>query len=337
MKKFFMILMGLILVLGFTACGGPKEEKKEITVYTAWEDDELPGFIMEYEKTHPKVKLNIIRDSTGVIAAKLIAEKENPQADIIWGVAASGVLGVEDTLEGYTPKGLENIEKKFYDGENKNPKWIGVTVYMNVISINTIEAKKNNMELPKSYADLLNLSYKGEIVMPNPASSGTGFFTVSGWLQTMGEEKGWAYMDKLNKNMKMYVHSGSAPTKMAAQGETIIGLGMGYRSLQMQNDGSPLVTNFPVEKSGWDTEVVAMVKKENINSEAKEFMNWAISKGAMDLYAKKRGIVSYKGMKSNLEGYPKDLVGQLAPIDIPWMAKNRDRILKEWENRYGKK
>ncbi len=37
------------------------------------------------------------------------------------------------------------------------------------------------------------------IVMPNPASSGTGFLTVSGWLQMMGEEEGWAYMDELHR------------------------------------------------------------------------------------------------------------------------------------------
>ena len=337
MKKIIMILMGLLIAVGFTGCGGSKEEKKEITVYTAWEDDELPGFVAEYEKTHPDVKLNIVRESTGVIAAKLMAEKDNPQADIIWGLAASGVLGVEDTLVGYTPKGLEHINKKFYDQENKEPKWVGVTVYMNVITTNEIEAKKSDMKIPTSYADLLDPSYKGEIVMPNPASSGTGFFTVAGWLYTMGEEKGWEYMDKLNDNIKMYVHSGSGPTKMAAQGETIVGLGMGYRGLEMKANGSPLVNQFPKEGSGWDTEVVAIVKKENVKPEAKEFMDWAISKDIMELYVQRRGIVSYEGMSSTLKGYPEDIFGQLADIDIVWMAKNKERILKEWENRYGKK
>lgn len=66
----------------------------------------------------------------------------------------------------------------------------------------------------------------------------------------MGEEKVWEYMDKLNKNIKMYVHSGSAPTKMASQGEIIIGIGMGFESLREEREGLPVNTIFPLEGLG---------------------------------------------------------------------------------------
>ncbi|MCD8491198.1 MAG: hypothetical protein LRY51_04490 [Geovibrio sp.] len=69
------------------------------------------------------------------------------------------------------------------------------------------------------------------MTMPNPASSGTGYLTVSAWLQLMGEKAGWEYMDKIHQNMALYTHSGSKPSKMAAQGEYPIGISFGYRGV----------------------------------------------------------------------------------------------------------
>ncbi|MGB6128810.1 MAG: putative 2-aminoethylphosphonate ABC transporter substrate-binding protein [Psychrilyobacter sp.] len=336
MKKKLIMLMGLILILGFTACDGPKEEKKEITVYSSFEEDYISDYIVEFNKIYPDIKVNLIRDSSGIIAAKVEAEKENPQADVLWGVAATGLLQYSDLYEGFDYD-VNNIDNKFYDTKSIKPTWVGVSAWMTAFTYNTVEGEKLDLEVPKSYEDLLDSSYKGQMIMPNPASSGTGFLTVSAWIQMMGEKKAWAYMDKLNENMNMYVHSGSAPTKMAAQGETVIGIGMGFESLTQEKNGAPIKTIFPIDGSGWEEEIVALIKKDNIKPEAKEFVKWAISKEAMKEYTKHRGFVTNKTVKSNLFGYPKDVVGQMIKNDLEWAAKNRDRILKEWENRYGKK
>ena len=55
--------------------------QEEITVYTALEDDQIANYLPLFNKAHPEIKVNIVRDSTGVVTAKLIAEKDNPQAD----------------------------------------------------------------------------------------------------------------------------------------------------------------------------------------------------------------------------------------------------------------
>ena len=40
--------------------------------------------------------------------------------------------------------------------------------------------------------------------MPNPASSGTGYLTIAAWLQAMGEEAGWKFMDGLHRTIDWY-------------------------------------------------------------------------------------------------------------------------------------
>lgn len=207
---------------------------------------------------------------------------------------------------------------------------------MTAFSYNTKEGKDKEISIPRSYKDLVNPKYRGEIIMSNPSSSGTGFLTVSAWIQLMGEEKAWEYMDKLNENIKMYVHSGSAPTKMASQGEIVIGIGMGFESLREEREGLPINTIFPLEGSGWEMEIVSIMKKPEIKEEAKIFAQWAISEKAMKLYAQNRGFVTDKRVVPVVKGYPKDINKQMINNNLVWASENRERILKEWEKRYGK-
>src|SRR6201985_922154 len=66
-------------------------QKTKLTVYTALENDQLGPFKKAFEADNPTIEIAWVRDSTGVVAAKLMAEKDNPRADIIWGLAASNV------------------------------------------------------------------------------------------------------------------------------------------------------------------------------------------------------------------------------------------------------
>ena len=52
----------------------------------------------------------------------------------------------------------------------------------------------------------------------------------------MGEEAAWTYMDGLHENIARYTHSGSAPCKLAARGETAIGvINFAYRGAKIKN------------------------------------------------------------------------------------------------------
>ena len=77
----------------------------ELTVYTAVEAEDLKRYAEEFNKAHPDIQINWVRDSTGIITAKLLAEKNNPQADVIWGLAATSLLLMksEGMLEPYAP------------------------------------------------------------------------------------------------------------------------------------------------------------------------------------------------------------------------------------------
>ena len=310
-----------------------------LTVYTALEDDQISQYLESFKTQNPDIEVNIVRDSTGIITAKLLAEADNPQADVVWGTAASSLLVAAEKglLEPYAPAGLEAVNPRFRDQANP-PQWVGIDVWMSAFCVNTIESEKLGLPIPQSWADLTNPAYKGYIVMSNPASSGTGFLSVSTILQnSASEEEGWAYLDKLHENIAQYMHSGSRPCKAAGAGEYPIGISFDYRAVKQKNDGEPIEAIFPTEGSGWDVEANALIKKPEIKEAAKTFLDWAISPEVSAKYAESFSITAVKTDVPLPEGFPADPEAQLADNDLQWAASNRDRILAEWTRRYDSK
>lgn len=310
---------------------------KSVNVYTALEDDQIAEYLTTFNTQYPDIEVKITRESTGIITAKLLAEKDNPQADVAWGIAATSLLVLDQNgmLEPYAPQGLELVQAQFRDPRDP-PTWVGIDAWMTAFTVNTIEARAHSVPVPRSYQDLLDPSYQGLIVMPDPNASGTGFLTISGWLQMMGEEAAWEYMKQLDKNIAMYTDSGSKPAKMAAAGETVVGISFCYRGITLKQDGAPVEVVFPTEGSGWDIEANGLIKKESIKPEAKLFLDWAISKEAMEAYFKNYPITSVSIDQPIPEGYPSDPLAQLLPNDFQWAAKQREAILAKWTELIGK-
>jgi len=313
-------------------------QKTTLNVYTALETDQIKAYEAAFNKAYPDVELKFTRDSTGVITAKVLAEKANPVADIVIGTSASSmaVFALEGMLEPYAPKGLDKIPAAYRDTQNP-PRWVGMDIYGAAVCFNTVEAQKQNLPKPTSWKDLTNPVYKGKIVMPNPASSGTGFLDVAGWLQMWGEADAWKFMDALHENIGVYTHSGSQPCRQAGAGEFPIGISFEYRAMATKKSGAPIDIIFPSEGLGWDLEASGIMKGTKKLDAAKKLMDWLATPDAMTLFANNFAVVAMPGMSKQLEFIPADYEKRLIKNDFDWEAKNRDKILGEWTKRYNGK
>src|ERR1700694_347951 len=260
MKASFRRFTPVVLAAVF-AVGAASAQKTELLVYTALETDQLKAYTESFVKQNPNIELKFVRDSTGVITAKLLAEKSNPQADAILGVAASSmeIFKSEGMLAPYTPVGYTKLNSNFSD-KTSPPSWVGQDVFAAVVCYNTVEGQKKGIPKPETWKDLLKPIYKGQITMPNPASSGTGYLDVSSWLQVFGEDGGWKYMDGLHENIAQYTHSGSKPCRQAGAGEFVVGISFDFRGNDVKQKGAPVELVFPKEGLGWDLEDAATLK-----------------------------------------------------------------------------
>ena len=326
------LVTGLLLAL---AAGGAAAQKTQLLVYTALETDQLKAYQEGFNKVEPNIEIKWVRDSTGVITAKLLAEKANPQADVVMGVAASSLalLDSNGMLEPYAPKNLAAISAQYKDRKNP-PAWFGMDVWGATVCFNTVEAQKRGIPKPETWQDLTKPAYRGQVVMPNPASSGTGYFDVTAWLTLWGEDGGWKYMDALHQNIAQYTHSGSKPCNMAASGEFVVGISFEYRANANKARGAPIDLVFPKEGLGWDLEAFAIHKGTKKLDAAKKLADWASSREAMVLYGRNFAITAMPGVAQPLPNIPADYEQRLVKMDFTWAANNRERILAEWIKRY---
>ncbi len=310
----------------------------ELTVYTAIEAEDLKKYAEAFNADHPDVKINWVRDSTGVVTAKLLAEKNNPQADVVWGLAATSLLLLksEGMLEAYAPKGVEKLDPKFVD-KSTPPTWTGMDAWVASVCFNTVEGGKLGLTAPKTWKDLTKAEYKGHVIMPNPNSSGTGFLDVSSWLQMFGEKDGWAFMDGLHANIAAYTHSGSKPCKMAAAGEIPIGVSFAFRGAKSKAAGAPIDIIVPEEGVGWDMEATAIVAGTDNLEDAKTLADWTITKKANEMYNSGYAVVAYPGVAKPVEHFPTNLLEKMIDNDFEFAANNRKAILDEWQKRYDSK
>jgi iron(III) transport system substrate-binding protein len=338
-----MSIRALALFAASAALAGAAfAQKTQLTVYTALETDQLKAYEAGFAKSNPDIELKWVRDSTGVITAKLLAEKANPQADVVMGVAASSLalLNSNGMLVPYAPLNLDAIMSQYRDRKNP-PAWFGMDVWGATICFNTVEAQKKGLPKPESWKDLAKPIYKGQIVMPNPASSGTGFFDVTAWLTLFGDDNGkgggWKYMDALHENIAQYTHSGSRPCNMAGAGEYVMGISFEYRGNTNKAKGAPIDLVFPKEGLGWDLEAFAIHKGTKKLDAAKKLADWASSKDAMLLYGKNFAITAQPGVAEPLKNIPADYEARLVKMDFQKAADNRERVLDEWNKRYSSK
>ena len=272
---------------------------------------------------------------------KLLAEKANPQADAVMGVAASSLalLKKNDMLIPYAPLNLDGIMSQYRDKANP-PAWFGMDVWGATVCFNTVEAQKRGIPKPETWKDLTKPIYKGQIVMPNPASSGTGFFDVTAWLTLWGDDNGkgggWKFMDALHENIAQYTHSGSKPCNMAAAGEYVVGISFEYRANANKAKGAPIDLVFPKEGLGWDLESCHPQGYEEADARRRISPTGPQEGDAMLLTAR-TAITAQPGIAPPLPNVPKDYEARLVKMDFAWAADNRERILDEWNKRYNAK
>lgn len=308
----------------------------EITAYTSLEEDDVKVYLAAFGKAQPGIKVNVLRLSTGDLAARMLAEKVNPRHDVIWGWAVTQMVDPRfmEMAEPYKPAGIEKVNIQFKDPADH---WFATTGYFAGFCVNTEVLKKHNLPMPASWQDLLNPVYKGQIVMPNAASSGTGYAQVVSLLQMKGEEKGWQYLKDLDKNIAQYIKSGSRPCKAAATGEYAIGISFAFSGVKQVMEGYPIKLVIPSEGAGFETEVSALMKTSKNKPDAKQFLDWLLTLDAAKLYGERAEMSSVPGAKAPeavlKAGLPPDVSKVLYKMDFAASSKNKDRIIAEWKQK----
>ena len=282
MRKVLSMIMALALIaaLALPVCA---MADGKLVVYSPNPDEELNNILKPFgEKYNIEIELQTM--GTGDCFTRLDAEKENPQADVLFGgVEPNWTHDYPELFETYVANGNDKLPAEY-----QNPDGI-ITYYILggscVLIVNDELEKELGVEI-KSYEDLLNPALKGYIASADPATSSSAQAHLCNSLLAMGDgdlpyesDAAWDYVAKLIDQLDgAYTSGSSAVYKGTASGEYAVGLSYEVGVAGFLRDGAQGVhAVYPAEGVSWTPVGSAIVKGAANMDNAKLFMDWLVS------------------------------------------------------------
>ncbi|GAA0077301.1 ABC transporter substrate-binding protein [Clostridium sp. CTA-5] len=335
-KKLLALSMATLMMASiFAGCGKSNDTAKEpekLTIYCGLMEDHMVKVVEEF-KNETGINAEAVRMSSGEILGRLRAEKDNPKATVWYGGPADAFVQANEDglLENYVSENAKDIPDKYKD---KNGAWTGIYVgYLGFASNKKLLAEKG-IEAPKSWEDLLKPEFKGQVSIANPGSSGTAYTALATIVQLKGEEEGLKYMKKLNDNIKSYEKSGTAPARLAGQGEVMVGVSFLHDGIKYREEGmKDIVLTGPSEGTGYEIGATAIIKGGPDQEAAKKFTDFVLSKKGQEIG---QTVGSYQFLTNETAKAPelsneiKDT--KLIDYDLDWAGKVRSELVEKWNN-----
>ena len=325
----FRVLIAAAILM--TAAGAGAAEKA-VNAYSIWPENWARPMFEEFEKA-TGIKVNFVRFSSGEALARVIAEKSNPQIDVLFGgpVETFGAGIAEGVFEPYKPPAFSVLESRFKDPQGY---WVGIADDPLVFMSNKKFLAENKLSPPAAWNDLLNPAYKGMLQMADARTSGTAVTRIFSILEVFGrdETKAFDYMKKLRANVQVYTKSGGGGTIPIGLGQAGAGIFFIVDALKTQQEGYDVVVSFPKEGIGTATEAIALIKGAKNPETGKKLIDWATSPAMQNLFAAYKinfppahpEVQIEPGLAAVLKG------AKIFPIDSAWSGDNRKRIVDLW-------
>jgi iron(III) transport system substrate-binding protein len=346
MKAKLIASVGLVLCLLMFFGISVAQEKKLASSITAYMglspsgNEEVTKFIKE--KLGVEVKQTFM--SYGEIGAKMKAEAPRFSADMCIGIGTP--QAVEAKKEGwsvpYDSPTWRGVSELYKDPNNYHFN-MGVDALAWVVNKKFLSEK--GYKAPKSWDELLDPKWKGQIVIPSAMTSGNGYKILYAFMQLYGfnagkeEQGGWKFLEALDKQIHHYTRSGSAPLELVSKGEFMMAIADNVLVFERINQGYPIELLAPKEGTGGDGCYAAILKgtKNEYTCQkivdflgTKEYCKWY---GPLHNTATKEPNVPlplYQGKPEYPEGKPI----YIPKLNLAWAAENRNRLTQEWKAKF---
>jgi iron(III) transport system substrate-binding protein len=326
-RAFALAPLLCVALAGATAAGAADT----VNVYSIWPENWARPMFEEFEKA-TGIKVNFVRFSSGEALARVIAEKNNPRVDVLFGgpveTYAAGIS--EGVFESYKPPSFAKLPARFRQADGQ---WVAIADDPLVFMTNDKFLKENNLKAPASWNDLLAPPYKNMLQMADARTSGTAVTRIFSVLEVNGrdENKAFDYMKKLRPNVQLYTKSGGG-TLPVGLGQAGAGIFFIVDALDTKAKGYEVTISFPQEGIGTAAEGIALLKGAKNPALGKKLIDWATSPAMQGLFAKYKinfvpanpDVALEPSLAAVLKG------AKIFPIDAEYAGANRKRIVDRW-------
>ena len=330
---FYHSLVFLLLITSLVTTVGCQEKvKPEALVVYSSVDEENTKKLLDVFTEDTGIVVRFLHLTSGTALEQIKKEKENPQADVWLGAPNENHIIVKNhgLTVSYQSDALKNLDARY-----KDPEGYWYSFYINPVGlgINTDELAAMNVTIPVSWEDLLKPEYRKKIRMPAPDSSGTGFNIIASFITLWGEEKAFAYMKALGRNIPAYTTSGIGPSEATALGQCAVGIQFTPAFFKYIDQDYPIKVVFPVEGVGYEAAAVSILSGSGHIKAASKLVEWLLSqRGQTVLTDIKTYFYPVIPGAAPGPGMPDFSSLNIIDYDPHWSGENRKRLIQRWIN-----
>jgi iron(III) transport system substrate-binding protein len=331
-REFTKVMLG-----GAAASALPSSARSQgggkLTLYMGPPEKTCSAIAQGFEKKSG-IKPTFLRLSAGEAINRIRAERNSPQASILYGIGLPSMLTLkaDGLLQQYKSPEAAAIPDRYKDSDGW---WTGTDVDFIGIASNKKFLQEKGIKAPRTWEELTRPELAGQVCLGSPATSGTGYTFLTTILQVMGEQKGWEYMKRFNANVAQYTRSGIGPTQLVGRGEVGVGILFAHDILGSIDKGFPLEMSLPQEGTGYDLFCVVMLKGAPEPEEAKRFIDWSLTPESVELLA----ASEYFDVPTHPKAKVHDLVkpyqsAKLISFDFNWAGNStvRQQLIDKFQN-----
>ncbi len=310
----------------FTACG---EKKERVVVYTSMENYCVEYMEARLAEEFPQYDVVLEPKSSGEHATALKTAGTDTDCDITHDLEYAYAAQIADL--GYLADLTDIVDFSVYAEDAVQSKYYAPRARSGAcIAVNTARLEALGLDKPICYEDLLDPQYKGQISMPDPKFSGTGYMFVLSLVNAWGEEAALDYFDKLAMNIQSFTSSGSGPATALAAGNVAIGLAMTSDTAAQIRNGAPLEMLFFEEGAPYAFYGMGIIAGREERQSVREvfaFLSTTLNQEICERFYPEK---IYQGVDFTAEGYPSAIV--YADMQVADPGAYKEALLKKWKH-----
>jgi iron(III) transport system substrate-binding protein len=292
----------------------------EVSFYSSLQAQQIEPFLQVFRKRYPFIKANPYRISGNRQLIKIQTEFNagNHQFDVANGsnelAFAAKKIGAIDPYQ--------SPQRDFFNAANKDQEGFHTSFYVMPIILGYNTNLVKHGEAPKSYEELLQPKWKGNMLLDDEAFE---WFAVM--LKHLGREKGLQFMRTLAKQDIRMARGRTSQSQLLAAGERPIAIGVsGPTTLDLKAKGAP-VDQVIVDPYFAQANQLMLARHAPHPYAAALFIDWALSEEGQAMVTTFGRVSARKGVKQR---FPELMEKETLLVDVGFMAPILDQTAKEF-------
>lgn len=301
-------------------------EADRLTIYTSHPEKIRVPFIREFED-RTGIWVDTVYGGTQEMLNRIGQEAADPQGDVMFGGGVESLSTSESCFTAYKSPERSAITRREFS--SPDGLWTGFSALPLVFLYNTklLAAEA----APRTWAELADAAWFGQIAFCSPAVSGSCYTAVSTAMQLYGE--GWLTGFVRNLNGRVLSQSNQIAGQVA-EGASMIGVTVESNAMQAIADGSDLAYLYPTDGTSVVPDGVAVLAGAKHPENAEKFIDFVLGAEAQTY------LMEGPGRRPVRDGLPELISPPLSQIptmdyDVALAAESRVEWLALWQQLFG--